>query len=281
MVEIKNKRYEEERSLYNLKDTSIVNCIFKGEKDGESPLKEARNIKVLDSSFSLRYPLWHVIDFEVNDTSFDEYSRAPIWYSKNGTFDSCSLNSIKAIRECDNIIFKDSNIESNEFGWKSSNIKLIDSEIVSEYIFLDSSNVELHNVKFKGKYSFQYMHDLLIEDSILDTKDAFWHSNKVVVKNSIVKGEYLAWYSDDLTFINCAIIGTQPFCYCKNLKLINCQMLDTDFSFEYSDVDAEIKGNIMSIKNPRSGRIVCDSVDDIILEDAIYEDHCEIIIRNK
>jgi hypothetical protein len=35
---IENKTFDLERSLYNLKDTKVVNCDFKGENDGESVL---------------------------------------------------------------------------------------------------------------------------------------------------------------------------------------------------------------------------------------------------
>ena len=87
-----------------------------------------------------------------------------------------------------------------------------------------------------------------LENCNLDTKDAFWHSKNVTVRDSVIKGEYLAWFSENLTLINCKIIGTQPLCYCKNLKLINCTMEDTDLSFEYSEVEADIKGNVVSIK---------------------------------
>lgn len=120
-----------------------------------------------------------------------------------------------------------------------------------------------------------------ISNSILDTKDAFWHSKNVTVRDSIVKGEYLAWFSDGLTLINCKIIGTQPLCYCTNLKLINCEMENTDLSFEYSDVEADIKGNVVSIKNPKSGKIIVDSVGEIINEDSIMEVNGTIVIRNK
>ena len=57
---IENKVYDEERSLYNLKNSQVINCTFAGEKDGESVLKEARNIEVINCNFELRYPLWHV-----------------------------------------------------------------------------------------------------------------------------------------------------------------------------------------------------------------------------
>ncbi len=56
---ISNQKYDEERSLYNIVDTEVSNCIFAGPADGESILKECRNILVENCSFSLRYPLWH------------------------------------------------------------------------------------------------------------------------------------------------------------------------------------------------------------------------------
>lgn len=131
----------------------------------------------------------------------------------------------------------------------------------------------------KGKYSFQYVENLVIEDSDLDTKDAFWHSKNVTVRDTVVKGEYLGWFSDGLTLINCKIIGTQPLCYCKNLTLINCETEDCDLSFEYSDVNADIKGHILSIKNPRSGRIVVDSVGEVVTEDPVMECSGEVVVR--
>ena len=132
----------------------------------------------------------------------------------------------------------------------------------------------------QGKYSFQYTKDVVVENCVLDTKDAFWHSKNVTVKNSTVKGQYLAWYSDGLTLINCKIIGTQPLCYCKNLKLINCTMDKTDLAFEYSDVEATVKGSIDSVKNPKSGYIKADKIKDIILEDSIMKSKCSIKVKH-
>lgn len=276
---IENKVFDEERALYNLKDTEVFNCIFAGKQDGESVLKETRNIRVINTKFSLRYPLWHAKKYELINSTFDDKTRAPIWYSDNGVIDNCDLQGIKLLRECNNVDIKNTNIISSEFGWKCTNINIKDSKIVSEYIFLDSKNVKLKNIEYKGKYSFQYMENLEIENCKLDTKDAFWHSKNVIVKDSILKGEYLAWFSENLTLINCKIIGTQPLCYCKNLKLINCTMEATDLAFEYSEVEADIKGNVVSIKNPKSGTIIVDSVGKVINEESIMEVKGKVIIR--
>ena len=108
-----------------------------------------------------------------------------------------------------------------------------------------------------------------------------WHAKNVTVRNCNIKGEYLGWYCEDVTFIDCHISGTQPLCYAKNLKLINCTMDNCDLSFEYSSVDATINGNVTSIKNPISGKIVVDSCDEIITKDNIYNTLARVVVRNK
>ena len=276
---ISNAQFDEERALYNLKDTRVENCRFEGPADGESALKEARNIQVANTAFSLRYPLWHVEGFTLENCSMDEKARAAIWYAKDGMITDSVLGGIKALRECDNMTLKNTQVISQEFGWKCRKVALEDTEVTAEYLFLDSRDVTLDRVKMKGKYSFQYMENLTIRDSYLDTKDAFWHSKNVTVINSTVKGEYLAWFSEGLTLINCHIIGTQPLCYCKDLKLVDCTMEGTDLAFEYSDVDATVLGHVDSIKNVRSGSITVDSVGEVIMEDAVMECTGKVIIR--
>lgn len=276
---IKGMQYDEERALYNLKNETVKDCVFAGPADGESALKEARNIKVEGCSFSLRYPMWHVDGFEMKNTKMDELTRAALWYAKDGKINDSKLGGIKALRECTNVKLKDTEVVSAEFGWKCDGITMENCSITSEYLFLNSKNVTLKDVNMKGKYSFQYLENLTIEDSKFDTKDAFWHAKNVTVKNSVIKGEYLAWFSDGLTLINCKIIGTQPLCYCKNLKLIDCTMEECDLSFEYSDVEATIFGHVDSIKNPKSGSITVDSVGEIITGDAVCECTGQVILR--
>ena len=278
-TQIENQQFDQERALYNLRGGDVRNCVFAGPADGESVLKEARDVQLSGCSFSLRYPLWHVEGFRLENCSMDEKARAAIWYAKNGRITGSTLGGIKALRECENIALKDSSVMSQEFGWKCKNITLEDTSVQAEYLFFDSRDVTLDRVQMKGKYSFQYIENLTIRDSYLDTKDAFWHSKNITVINSTVKGEYLAWFSEGLTLIDCHIIGTQPLCYCKDLKLVNCTMEGTDLSFEYSDVDATINGHVDSVKNPRSGHITADSVGEVIMGDAVMECTGEVHIR--
>lgn len=281
-IVIENENFPHERDLYGLCEATIKNCTFDGEEDGESALKESRDVKLEGCYMNLRYPLWHDERVELNNVEMTENCRAALWYTHGITIENSKLFGIKALRECSNASITSTKIRSPEFGWKCSGVSLDGCDIESEYLFLLSSDLTLKNVNFKGKYSFQYVQNAEIKNSVLNTKDAFWHTKNVTVKNCVLNGEYLAWYSENLTLIDCKITGTQPFCYCSGLKLINCETDGCDFSFEYSDVNADIKGNVLSIKNPKSGKIICDGIGELIYtKDSKYPCNCEIIKRKK
>ena len=118
-----------------------------------------------------------------------------------------------------------------------------------------------------GKYSFQYIENTIIKNSNFKTKDAFWHAKDVTVYDTVLEGEYLGWYSENLRLVRCKIKGTQPLCYCKGLILEDCTMEDTDLSFENSDVEATVIGDIMSVKNPVSGYVKADTIGEIIWDE--------------
>ena len=273
---IENRRFDEERALYHLCDTTVKGCTFAGPADGESVLKECRRIRVEDCTFSLRYPLWHAEGYELIGSRMDALTRAPLWYSRDGVIDHCTITGVKCLRECDDTDIRHSRIASEEFGWRCRHTTVSDSELESPYLFFECRDLTLNRVRMRGKYSFQYVEGLVIRDSDLDTKDAFWHSKNVLVENSTVKGEYLGWFSEGLTLRNCHIVGTQPLCYCKNLRLIDCTMEGTDLSFEYSDVEATVRGHILSIKNPRSGYIEADTIGERVYEGSIIDSVCDV-----
>lgn len=275
---IENQVFDEERALYGIADADIKNCVFDGPRDGESALKEARGITVSDCRFSLRYPMWHNSDFVLLNSVMDSNTRAPLWYSSRGAVLSSEINGVKAVRECSDVSVKNCRIKSDEFGWKCRSLGIEDCTVESEYFLLDSGDIRLSGVRLSGKYSFQYTRNAEIRDCLLDTKDAFWHAKNIVVRDSVVNGEYLGWYSDGLTLINCSIQGTQPFCYCKNLKLVGCVTKSADLAFEYSDVQADIKGRIESVKNPRSGIITADEVGQVIMGNAVMKCSGKVIV---
>ena len=279
---IENLTLGEERALYGTKDATIKNCTFEGEEQGESALKECRNIKVENCKFILKYPLWNDKNYSVVNSFMDVTARAAVWYSDNGVFENCELNGIKVFRECNNVKVKNCKISSFEAGWRCNGIEFFGCEILSEYLLSGSKNVKIENCVLDGKYALQYIENAKIENCKIYLRDCLWHAKNVHVKNCTISGEYLAWYSENLTLENCDIEGTQPLCYCKGLKLINCRMNNCDLSFELSEVDADIRGEIMSVRSPLSGKVVADGIGEIF-RDVPEEYGCsaEIVIRKK
>lgn len=255
MKVIKDIKIDIERAFYASKDIKFENISIDGPADGESAFKECNDISVVNSFFNLRYPFWHNSNLTLIDSNMTDLCRAALWYDENVTIDKVKSNGIKALRECKNITMKNSEFNSEEIFWKVDNINVINSTICGAYAFLMCSNIEIDAVKFKGKYSFQYTKNVHITNTVLDTKDAFWHADNVLVENCEVKGEYLGWYSNNVTFKNCKISGTQPLCYAKGLKIIDCTFENCDLCFEYSEVEGNIIGDVVSIKNPLCGSI--------------------------
>ena len=275
MRKIVSETFDQERALYGVNSVYLTDCKFDGEADGESALKESKNIKAEKCFFNLRYPLWHDNKVDMVECEMTTLCRAPLWYTTDVSAIGSILHGPKALRECGSIFIDRCDIDSVEFGWFSSNIKILSSVAKGEYFMLRAKDLTFEDVKFSGKYSFQYIENATFENCVFDTKDAFWHAKNVVVKNCVVKGEYLAWYSENVTFENCIISGTQPLCYCKGLRLINCEMHDTDLAFELSDVEATVTTPMISIKNPLSGRILVPSAEELIKDN--FESTCEII----
>lgn len=267
---IANKTFDMERALYESHDILLKNCSFDGPADGESALKESRNVQVEQCFFHLRYPFWHDSGLKISDSEMTELCRAALWYSEDIEIIGTKLHGIKALRECSRVKLCGCDILSPEFGWSVHEMEMKDSTVQSEYFMMRSDALRFTGVQMKGKYSFQYIEDSVFENCVFDTKDAFWHAKNVTVRNSVVKGEYLAWYCENVTFENCKIIGTQPLCYCKNLKLVDCEMLDADLCFEKSEVEATITSPVVSIKNPLSGHIYVPEVGEVIREDARF-----------
>ena len=108
------ERYEaltldEERALYGLHGAEVVRCKFEGPADGESALKECRDVHLTDCDLRLRYPLWHVSGGSMTDCRMTDTCRAALWYDDNMTLKNCDFGGIKALRECRNMVIDGGN----------------------------------------------------------------------------------------------------------------------------------------------------------------------------
>ena len=78
MEEMKQQFLTGERALFQGHDLRIMDTTF---ADGESPLKESRNIELTGSMVKWKYPLWYSKSVTVKDSTWFEMARAGVWYT--------------------------------------------------------------------------------------------------------------------------------------------------------------------------------------------------------
>ncbi len=268
-----------ERALYNTVDAEISESRF---FDGESPLKESKNIAVNNCTFEWKYPLWYCTNVKVKNTTWLETARSGIWYTNNIEINDCNIIAPKQFRRCSKIILNNCIFPNAlETMWSCKDIKITNCKICGDYFGMNSENIYIINIKLDGNYCFDGGKNIEIHNSVLNSKDSFWNCENVVVYDSKIIGEYIGWNSKNITLINCTIESDQGFCYIKNLKLKNCKLINTTLCFELCEnIDAEIDSTIDSVKNPISGRIVAKGIKELILDEK-YIDKNKTIIEVK
>jgi len=284
MKELHQGLYTGERALYNEHDLNIYDSTF---ADGESPLKEGKNLKIFNSIFKWKYPLWYCDNVYVNNSQLLETARSGIWYTNNIEMVDTMIEAPKTFRRSSNIKLTNCQMPiADETMWNCNDITITNCTAKGNYFGFNSYNVEIDNFKLNGNYAFDGAKNIHIKNSVFISKDSFWNCENVVVENSTIIGEYLGWNSKNLTFINCTIDSNQGMCYIDNIKMINCKLLNTDLSFELcTNIDAKIISKIDSVKNPISGKILAKSIGEIIEDGMIYRgnkiDYNDTVIKTE
>lgn len=264
---IKDQEFGGERPLYTLHDAKLKNVTI---HLGESSIKESGNIEAEDCTFEGKYVFWECKGFKTTNCLYRESARSSLWYSQNGTLVNCRVEAPKMFRRMKGIRVEDS-IFTNalETLWDCDQVVIKNSRIENaDYLGMHTDNVQIENFHLDGNYAFQYSKNVEVRNSLLNSKDSFWETENVTLIDCEINGEYLGWYSKNLRLIRCHITGEQPLCYCENLYMEDCTMGDdANLAFEYSTIEATVKGNVHSIKNPTSGSIEVDSVGDIIIDE--------------
>lgn len=278
METIKDTEFGGERPLFASHNLTLENVTIHA---GESALKECSNIHAVNCRFEGKYPFWHVDGFVIKNCLFTEGARAALWYSSNLEISDTQVDAPKMFREMKHLKLTNVRIpDAQETMWHVSDVVLRNVEVAhADYLFMHSSDIDIDNYRQQGNYSFQYCTNVVIRNAEIDSKDAFWMTDNVTLIDCKLTGEYLGWHSKNLHLVRCQISGTQPLCYCEGLVMEDCEMAaDCDLAFEESSLQAKIKGNIISVKNPTTGRIEADSIGEIIIDKNVKAPaDCQII----
>ncbi len=279
MKTVKQQYLTGERALFRAADLEIVDTIF---DDGESPLKESRDLKIRNSMFKWKYPLWYAKNIDVKDSTWFEMARAGVWYTDNVTVEDSEIEAPKNFRRCNGVKLEDVSFSNAaETLWSCKNVELEEVVARGDYFAMNSEDIRAEELILFGNYAFDGCKNVVVEESRLLTKDAFWNCENVVVRDSFISGEYLAWNSKNVTFENCTIESLQGMCYVENLRLVNCKLINTTLAFEYSTVEAEIDSKIDSVLNPKGGKIKAKAIGELIIQkDEVDPKKTKIVCRS-
>lgn len=262
---IKQEYLTGERALFKSNEIKIEDSVF---AQGESPLKESKNIDIMDSIFKWKYPLWYCTNVTMKHSTLLETARSGIWYTKNIHIENSVIDAPKTFRRSSNISLVDVTIsKAEETLWNCNDIVLKNVIANGNYFAMNSQDIKVNNLQLTGNYGFDGAKNIEVRNSTLLSKDAFWNCENVVVYDSLIIGEYLGWNSKNITFINCTIESLQGLCYMQNVKMVNCKLMNTTLAFEYSTVDADITTHIDSVKNPYSGVIKAKSIGTMYMDE--------------
>lgn len=277
---IENTEFGGERPLFASHDLHINNVTI---REGESAIKECSNIVATNCRFEGNYPFWHVHGFTIDNCYFAVGGRSALWYSDHLTMKNTVIDAPKMFREMNDIDIENVEInDADEIFWRCNRINVKNLKLHGgTYPFMFSNDICIDGFESDSKYVFQYVKNVEIHNAKITTKDAFWEVENVTIYDSELNGEYLGWHSRNLRLVNCHISGEQPLCYAHDLVLENCTFdSECDRAFEYSTLNADIRGAITNIKNPMSGVIVADSIGSVTIDDNIKAPaNCEIKTR--
>ncbi len=268
MTIIQNKEYGGERPLYAVHDVRLENVTI---HVGESSIKETSNIEAENCTFEGKYVFWETDGFKVNNCYFAESARSSLWYSRGCCMTNCKVDAPKLFRRMEGIYVENTDFPNGEqFLWDCKDVEMRNVSIQNcDYIFMHTENIRLENYRQDGNYGFQYAKNVEIHNAVINSKDAFWEAENVTVYDSELNGEYLAWYGKNIRLVRCHLTGEQLLCYVDGLILEDCTFGDdANLLFEYSTVNGTIKGDVVSIKNPTSGKLtVKGKIGELILDE--------------
>lgn len=253
-----------ERALFKSENLRVEDCIF---DDGESPLKESRDIDVRGSMFRWKYPLWYCKNVTVKDSDWFEMARAGVWYTEDISVENAIFQAPKNFRRCKGVSL--ANVQftnAAETLWNCEGVNLKDVTAKGDYFAMNCKDVSVENFRLDGNYCFDGAKNVVIKNSRMLSKDSFWNSENVTVYDSFISGEYLGWNAKNLTLVNCTVESLQGMCYIENLVMKNCKLVNTTLAFEYSTIDVEIVNEIDSVKNPSGGKIRAAGIKELIME---------------
>ena len=136
--------------------------------DGESGIKQCKNIEADNCKFYGKYPWWHVDGSIITNCYFAPGSRSAIWYSNDMKMKDCVIDGPKFFREMKNLELENVIInDADETFWRVDGIRIKNVKLHDgTYPFMFSQNIFIDGLESDSKYVFQYCKNVEIQVEI-------------------------------------------------------------------------------------------------------------------
>jgi hypothetical protein len=125
-----------ERTLFHGEGLDISHSVF---RDGESPLKESRDVKLHDSSFEWKYPLWYTRQAEVRGGELLDTARSGIWYTHGIAMTDTLIAAPKTFRRSSDITLDHVSMpNAQETLWTCEHVAMSDVQANGDYFGMNS-----------------------------------------------------------------------------------------------------------------------------------------------
>ena len=145
----RQKIFSGERSLFGQTHILASDCVF---ENGESPLKECRDVELDTCLFRWKYPLWYSIGVKAKNCTWFEMARAGVWYSKDLTVTNASIEAPKNFRRCRGLTLENVTFHNaEETLWACENVVLKNvTASKAPYFGMNSRNLEIDGLTLDG-----------------------------------------------------------------------------------------------------------------------------------
>ena len=238
--------FEGERALFFAEDTNITNATF---RNGESPLKESKNITLENCKFEWKYPLWYSKKIKAKNIVFEETARSGVWYAEGVTIKDSTILAPKTFRYSRwPSLFGVDMPNADEALWHCSAVTLNTVKAKGESIGLGLKSGTVLRSTLQGDFLFDGCENVRIEESDLESYSGFCNSYKSEFIKVRVKGDRFFGGAENVKVYDSRFVGKYVLRGASDLQLDNVYVEGDYFGLGAADVYAtgmEVQGNYL------------------------------------
>lgn len=156
-----------------------------------------------------------------------------------------------------------------------------------------SKNLVMENTRVDAPKMFRELDGITLRDvTIPDGEETLWHCSNIDIRNVVIeKADYLFMHCRNIRISDYRQQGNYSFQYCNNVEIRNARIDSKDAFWNTENVtvyDSELNGEYLGWHSRRLRLVRCRIsgtqplcyCHDLVLEDCIFEDDCDLAFED-